>query len=142
MPPSSTPISPAQQTELLAAAQRAAHHAYAPYSTFRVGAALLLESGAIVTAANVENTSYGLTLCAERAAVSRAIAEHGPPIRIVAVAVANLNSASSSPCGACLQVLAEFMPPFGQILFPADGKTQNRTLAELLPSGFSLAHAD
>src|SRR5689334_4088056 len=105
MPPSPSTISSAQQAVLLAAAQRAAHHAYAPYSGFRVGAALLLESGEIVTAANVENTSYGLTLCAERAAVARAIAEHGPGIRLVAVAV-NLSRASSSPCGACRHMLA------------------------------------
>jgi cytidine deaminase len=142
MPPSPSTISSAQQAELLAAAQRAAHHAYAPYSGFRGGAALLLESGEIVTAANVENTSYGLTLCAERAAVARAIAEHGPGIRLVAAAVANLSKASSSPCGACRQVLAEFMPPSGHIFFPADGVSQNRTLADLLPFGFYLAHAE
>src|SRR5690348_12828674 len=129
MPPSPSTISSAQQAELLVAAQRAAHHAYAPYSGFRVGAALLLESGEIVTAANVENTSYCLTLCAERAAVARAIAEHGPGIRLAAAAVANLNNASSSPCGACRQVLAEFMQSSGAILFPADGVSKNRTLA-------------
>jgi cytidine deaminase len=139
-------ISPAQQTELLAAAQQAAQHAYAPYSGFRVGAALLLDNGEIVTAANVENASYGLSICAERSAVARAIAQHGPKLRITAVAVTNLNNAPSSPCGACRQVLSEFMPPDGLVLFPFDGtpetRIQTHTLAELFPVGFNLAHAE
>jgi homotetrameric cytidine deaminase len=146
MPPSAITISPAQQKELLGAAQEAAHHAYAPYSGFRVGAAVLLEGGDIVTAANVENASYGLSLCAERSAVARAIAQHGPKLRIHAVAIANLNNAPSSPCGACRQVLAEFMPPDGIILFPFDvtleRRIQSLTLAELFPLGFNLAHAE
>lgn len=145
MPPAIT-ISPAQQKELLGAAQDAAHRAYAPYSGFRVGAALLLEEGEIVAAANVENASYGLSICAERSAVTRAIAQHGPTLRIHAIAIANLNNAPSSPCGACRQVLAEFMPPDGIVLFPFDGAQENRfhinTLAELFPLGFHLAHAE
>ncbi len=139
-------ISSAQQKELLGAAQAAAHHAYAPYSGFRVGAALLLEGGEIVAAANVENASYGLSICAERSAIVRAIAQHGPRLRIHAVAVTNLNDAPSSPCGACRQVLSEFMPPTGIVLFPLDGTPETRihslTLAELFPVGFNLAHAE
>jgi homotetrameric cytidine deaminase len=146
MPSSSITISPQQQSELLAAAQQAAHYAYAPYSGFRVGAALLLEGGEIVTAANVENASYGLSICAERSAIARAIAQHGPRLRIHAVAVTNLNNAPSSPCGACRQVLAEFMPPDGIVLFPFDGTPETRiqslTLAELFPLGFDLTHAE
>ncbi len=146
MPPSAITISPQQQAELLAAAQQAAHHAYAPYSGFRVGAALMLEGGEIVTAANVENASYGLSICAERSAVARAIAQYGPKLRIHAVAVTNLNNAPSSPCGACRQVLAEFMPPDGIVLFPFDGtpeaRIQSHTLAELFPLGFDLTHAE
>jgi cytidine deaminase len=146
MPSSSITISPQQQSELLAAAQQAAHRAYAPYSGFRVGAALLLEGGEIVTAANVENASYGLSICAERSAIARAIAQHGPKLRIHAVAVTNLNNAPSSPCGACRQVLAEFMPPDGIVLFPFDGtpemRIQSLTLAELFPLGFDLTHAE
>jgi cytidine deaminase len=146
MPSSSITISPQQQSELLAAAQQAAHRAYAPYSGFRVGAALLLEGGEIVTAANVENASYGLSICAERSAIARAIAQHGPKLRIHAVAVTNLNNAPSSPCGACRQVLAEFMPPDGIVLFPFDGtpetRIQSHTLAELFPLGFDLTHAE
>lgn len=142
MSSSPIPLSPAQQAELRAAAQQAAQQAYAPYSGFRVGAALLLEDGSIVSAANVENASYGLSICAERSAIARAVAQYGPQLRIVAIAVANLNHASSSPCGACRQVLAEFMPPSGVVLFPSDGAPQTRTLAELLPFGFYLAHAE
>ncbi len=146
MPSPPITISPRQQAELLAAAQQAAQQAYAPYSGFRVGAALLLEGGDIVTAANVENASYGLSICAERSAVVRAIAQHGPTLRIQAVAVTNLNNAPSSPCGACRQVLSEFMPPNGLVLFPFDGspemRMQTHTLAELFPLGFNLTHAE
>ena len=142
MPPSAITVSPAQQRELLSAASDAALHAYAPYSGFRVGAALLLEGGAVVTAANVENASYGLSICAERSAVARAIAQHGPKLCIHAVAVTNLNHASSSPCGACRQVLAEFMPSHGLVLFHFDGTLQTHTLAELFPLAFDLTHAE
>jgi cytidine deaminase len=141
MPPSPILISPAHRAELLHAARQIAQHAYAPYSGFRVGAALLLEGGVIVAAANVENASYGLSICAERAAVFSAIAQHGPKVRISAVAVTNLNNAPGPPCGACRQVLSEFMPPDGLILFPFDGNQQTRTLAELFPLGFDLTHA-
>jgi cytidine deaminase len=132
---SPVPIRSEQEAQLLSAAHQAAEHAYAPYSGFRVGAALLLETGEIVTAANVENTSYGLSICAERAAVVRAVAQCGPQIRILAAAV------TSSPCGACRQVLSEFMSPDGLILFLFEGTSQSQTLAELLPFGFYLKHA-
>jgi cytidine deaminase len=141
MTPSPITLSPGQQAELLSAARDAAQQAYAPYSGFRVGAALLLEGGEIVTGANVENASYGLTICAERSAVVRAVAQHGPKLRIHAVAVTNLNDAPSSPCGACRQVLSEFMPPSGLILFPFDGSPHTHTLAELFPFSFDLTHA-
>jgi cytidine deaminase len=140
MPP--VTIRSEQETELLQAARQAAEQAYAPYSGFRVGAALLLETGEIVTAANVENTSYSLTICAERSAIVRAVAQHGPQIRILAIAVTNLNGESSSPCGACRQVLAEFMSPGGLVLFPFNGIPQSHTLADLLPYGFYLKHAE
>jgi cytidine deaminase len=142
MPPSAITISAAQQKDLLDAAEQAAHRAYAPYSCFRVGAALLLEGGEIVTAANVENASYGLSICAERSAIVRAIAQYGPKMRVHAVAVTNLNHAPSSPCGACRQVLAEFMPSNGVLIFPFGGAIQTHTLAEILPLGFDLTHAE
>ncbi|HZD45177.1 MAG TPA: cytidine deaminase [Acidobacteriaceae bacterium] len=141
MPPSPITLSLGQQAELLSAARDAAEHAYAPYSGFRVGAALLLQGGEIVTAANVENASYSLSICAERSAVARAVAQHGPKLRIHAVAVTNLNNAPSSPCGACRQVLFEFMPANGLILFPFDGRPHTHTLAELFPFSFDLTHA-
>jgi cytidine deaminase len=82
---------------LLEAARRAAQQAYAPYSRFRVGAALRLTNGEIVTGANVENVSFGLTICAERSALVKAVSQFGPEIRVEAVAIANLNEAASPP---------------------------------------------
>ena len=107
-----------------------------------MGAALRLSNGEIVTGTNVENVSYGLTICAERSALVRAVAEFGPQIRIAAIAVVNLNDAPSPPCGACRQVLAEFIDADALISFPAgeNGKVETRTLPfrELLPYGFDL----
>jgi cytidine deaminase len=127
-----------QQLQL--AAENAATHAYARYSSFRVGAALRLTTGEIVTGANVENASYGLTICAERSAVCTMVAQYGPKARIDAVCVTNLNKAASSPCGACRQVLAEFMDDDAWIVFPgANGEREVRRMRELLPFGFELA---
>jgi homotetrameric cytidine deaminase len=127
---------------LVNAAVVVAERAYAPYSGFRVGAALLLTNGETVTGTNVENVSYGLTICAERSALVRAIAQFGPEIRIAAVAVVNLNGAPSPPCGACRQVLAEFVEPDAPICFPAvsAGAVTMVTLSfrEVLPFGFDL----
>jgi cytidine deaminase len=128
--------------KLLNAALDVARHAYAPYSGFRVGSALLLTNGETVTGANVENVSYGLTICAERSALVRAIAQFGPDMRIAAAAIVNLNDAPSPPCGACRQVLAEFMDPEAPVSFPANrsGVIASITLPfrELLPYGFDL----
>ena len=127
---------------LIDAALAIAEHAYAPYSNFRVGSALLLTNGEIVTGTNVENVSYGLTICAERSALVRAIAQHGPNIRIAAAAVVNLNDSPSPPCGACRQVLAEFTDPNALVSFPSGSKgaIQQVTLSfsEVLPYGFDL----
>jgi homotetrameric cytidine deaminase len=122
---------------LLHAALDAARNAYAPYSGFKVGCALQLSDGAVVTGANVENVSYGLTICAERAALVRAVAEHGPNLRIRAIAVANLNNAASPPCGACRQMLAEFTEPHAEIVFFADAEPRTMPFAELLPLAFN-----
>ena len=121
---------------LLEQARQAARHSYSPYSRFRVGAALRLSNGAVVTGTNVENVSYGLTICAERSALVRAIAEFGPEIRVAAVAVANLNEAASPPCGACRQVLAEFTPPAAPVIFPAPGGPRTMPFGELMPIVF------
>ena len=117
---------------------RPPENAYAPYSKFRVGAALRLTSGEIVTGTNVENVSFGLTICAERAAVVRAVSQFGPQIRIAAVAVANLNGLPSPPCGACRQVLAEFIEPDAPVVFSAAEGKRAMAFSELLPLGFEM----
>ena len=122
--------------ELLEEARQAAQHSYSPYSGFRVGAALRLTNGAIVTGTNVENVSYGLALCAERSALVQAVSRFGPTIRIAAVAVANLNHAASPPCGACRQVLAEFILPDAPVIFPTAGGVSTMPFRELLPLAF------
>jgi len=119
-------------------AEQAAKNAYAPYSKFRVGAALRLSNGEIVTGTNVENVSFGLTICAERAAVVRAVSQFGPQIRIEAVAVANLNGLPSPPCGACRQVLAEFIAPDAPVVFSSAEGKRTMAFSELLPLGFAM----
>jgi cytidine deaminase len=134
-------LTPAQIEDLHQRAIAVAHHAYAPYSHFRVGAALLLDdpSHTIVTGCNVENASYRLTVCAEQAAIATAIGLHGPAIRIRAIAIANLNTAASQPCGACRQTIHEFSTPDTLVVFPGinDELTQ-ATIASLLPAAFLL----
>ncbi len=122
--------------KLLAAAREVAQQAYAPYSKFRVGAALYLTNGAVVTGANVENASYGLTICAERSAIVRAVSEFGPDIRIIGIAVTNLNGSASPPCGACRQVLSEFATAEAQILFSSTEGNTVVPFRELLPFSF------
>jgi cytidine deaminase len=117
----------------------AAENAYAPYSHFRVGAAVLLEDGAIVTGCNVENASYRLTTCAEQSAIAAAVSLHGPTVRLRAIAVANLNNASSQPCGACRQTILEFSTPDTMIFFlKQDGAFGHITIEDLLPAAFAL----
>lgn len=123
-------------------AQQAAEHAYAPYSHFYVGAALLLTNGKIVTGCNVENASYGLTICAERAALMQAVARFGPEVRLRAVFIVNRNQTASPPCGACRQVLAEFALAGAEaatwVFFPGVHDEEAQPLSALLPFGFSL----
>lgn len=119
-------------------AGRAAENSYSPYSRFRVGAALRLTNGETVTGTNVENTSFGLTICAERSALVGAVSRFGSEIRVEAVAVTNLNGAASPPCGACRQVLAEFALPEAPVVFPGPDGVRVMPLAELLPLGFFL----
>lgn len=124
--------------QLLQAASQAAHHSYSPYSRFRVGAALKLTNGETVTGTNVENISFGLTICAERAAVVQAVSQFGPQIRIAAIAVTNLNGAASPPCGACRQMLAEFTETEAPVVFPAAGATRVLPFSALLPLAFDV----
>ena len=103
-----------------------------------MGAALRLTNGEVVTGTNVENVSYGLTICAERSALVSAVSQFGPEIRVDAVAVANLNDAASPPCGACRQVLAEFVLPDAPVVFPAADGMRTMAFGELLPVVFGL----
>jgi cytidine deaminase len=137
-----SPLTIAQIADLQQHAIAVAHHAYAPYSNFRVGAALLLADGTIVTGCNVENASYRLTCCAEQTAIAAAVALRGPEIRIRAIAVANLNGTASQPCGACRQTIHEFSTPETIVLYPAaNGAVAQATIAELLPAAFLLTNS-
>lgn len=141
--PSAAPaMTAAQKEQLRQRAREAAERSYAPYSRFRVGAALLLRDGSVVTGCNVENVSYRLTCCAEQSALARAVSEHGPAIRLAAVAIANLNGTASTPCGACRQTLAEFADATLPVLYPGDqGEAQETALGTLLPHAFQLQGA-
>lgn len=121
-------------SELAAAACDARKQAYVPYSLFPVGAALLTDSGAVVRGCNVENASYGLTICAERAALFRAVAEGSREFKAIAIA----SSGGAAPCGACRQVLAEFCSDLAVIMVDADlpERLRQTSLAELLPDRF------
>jgi cytidine deaminase len=123
---------------LLEQARLAALHSYSPYSNFRVGAALRLASGVVVTGTNVENVSYGLTICAERSALVTAVSQYGSGIRIAAVAVANLNNAASPPCGACRQMLSEFALPEAPVIFPAADGHRTMPFSAILPLAFDM----
>ena len=125
-------------TSLSRTAIEASNRAYAPYSKFRVGAALLAEDGRVFTGCNVENASFGLTNCAERTAVFKAVSEGAT--RFKAIAIAGGVGDVAMPCGACRQVLAEFCPPEAPVrCVSLDGAiTKDFTVGELLPGVFSL----
>ena len=140
---STNPLSAAEQQRLREFAQAAAANSYSPYSHFRVGSALLLTDGSIVSGCNVENASYRLTSCAEQAAIARAVSERGPAIRLRAVAVANLNGAPCMPCGACRQTLSEFGDDDVLVLYPGEGgANESTTLGALLPLAFRMQFLD
>jgi cytidine deaminase len=122
---------PPMTNKLREAAAQARLRAYAPYSNFRVGAALLTESGIVVTGCNVENLSYGLTMCAERVCVGRAVDQGGKTFRELAI-VAETET-PIVPCGACRQVLAEFAPSLTIISWTLAGRSQEFSLRDLLP---------
>jgi cytidine deaminase len=125
-----------ERTELITAARAAANRAYCPYSKFHVGAAVLTGGGEIFSGCNVENASYGLTICAERNAVFQAVARSASPIRLRAVVVFTPTQTPTAPCGACRQVLNEFGPDC-EVLCVCDGPGQlHIPLGELLPLSF------
>lgn len=131
-----TTITEVQRRQLIDAALAARQQAYAPYSKFLVGAALLTEDGQAFSGCNVENASYGLSNCAERTATFAAVA--AGQRRFVALAVAT--EGGYSPCGACRQVLAEFSDDLPILIVDtrSEGRVDEVTLAELLPRRFHL----
>ncbi len=128
-------IEPATKAALAAAARDAMKRAYAPYSGFEVGAALLGRSGAIYTGCNIENASFGATNCAERTALFKAVSEGER--RFDAIAIVSSSGKPTPPCGICRQVLAEFAPNIA-ILLVFDGGVSETTLPEIFGMQFEL----
>ncbi len=131
--------------ELIACALEASKNAYSPYSEFCVGAALLCGDGSIYTGANIENSSYSMTLCAERVAFSKAVFEgkrQFKGIAIVSVDKEGNTNTACIPCGACLQFMSEFCKPSFEIYRKINGKTEIYHLSDFLPCSFSLREAD
>jgi cytidine deaminase len=122
---------------LIRSARKVMKNAYSPFSKFRVGAAILTSQGKIYVGCNVENSSYGMTNCAERAAIFSAIAKGGPELEIRAVAVANDHGVACSPCGACRQVIFEFGPR-AIIFYEGEEGPKQSLITDLLPEGFRL----
>jgi cytidine deaminase len=135
--PTFKPLKPTDRDRLVEEARKVAENAYATYSNFQVGAALLTEEGEVVTGCNVENASYGLTMCAERSAIFSAVAKFGPALSIRAIAVLNSKDVSCSPCGACRQVIYEFGPEATVVFESLEGWSEV-PITKLLPYGFRL----
>ena len=126
-----------EKVELINRARTVQRNSYAPYSKFHVGAALRTESGKIYTGTNVENASYGLTICAERAAIFNAISEGQR--RLTAIAITSSSDRPIPPCGACRQVISEFSDPTALIIMAGEGQTfDTRSIDQLLPFNFVL----
>ncbi|HEV2018329.1 MAG TPA: cytidine deaminase [Gemmatimonadaceae bacterium] len=125
-----------KKASLREAAMRALENAHAPYSNFRVGAALLTRDGRLITGCNVENSAYGLAICAETLAVASAVSQG--LTEFDEIAIASDDSEPTPPCGACRQVLNEFAPNIRISSYTRDGKEASWTLDELLPHAFVL----
>ena len=122
-----------QRMQLIEKAQQARQRAYAPYSNYRVGAALLTSTGDVFSGANVENAAYPTSICAERVAIFKAVSEGQRQFQAIAVVTEN----GGSPCGSCRQVLAEFGLETLVLIADAQGRVvQEMTVAELLPGAF------
>jgi cytidine deaminase len=132
-----TKVPAAMRERLLGSARRVMKNAYAPFSHFRVGAAILTSKGQVFTGCNVENSSYGMTNCAERTAIFSAIAKDGPDLEIRAVAVVNDHGVPCSPCGACRQVIYEFGPR-AVVFYQGEKGPKQSLITDLLPEGFRL----
>jgi cytidine deaminase len=118
-------------------ATAALQHAYAPYSKFRVGATVITDDGHLYTGSNVENASYGLTICAERAAIFNAVHQVQGKLKLRGIAVVTENDVSCSPCGACRQVIAEFGANTA-VVFRGQNDYIEMSIADLLPETFRL----
>ncbi len=126
---------------LLEKAKEARENAYAPYSQFKVGAALLTDEGKIVTGCNIENASYGLTNCAERTAIFKLVSEGKTGIRMIAVMADTPRPVP--PCGMCRQVMAEFCPPDTKVILGnLKGESKETSVGELLPFSFTKEDLD
>lgn len=126
-----------QKSRLIESARSALQSAYAPYSRFRVGAAVLVAGGGIYQGSNVENASYPATICAERVAICKAVSEGSREFE--AIAIASDSQQPCSPCGICRQVMAEFAPGM-IVLMVGNESVVERTVSELLPISFGLSH--
>src|ERR1041384_2945195 len=135
---SSTPLTPAEREQLIEAAKQALQRAYAPYSNFHVGAAVLTDQGQVFNGCNGENASYGLAICAERSAIFTAAHKTHGKLVLRAGAVSNRAQLPCSPCGACRQVIAEFGEDV-VIIFQGKNGFQESTIADLLPESFRLS---
>ncbi len=129
-------VLPVTQDELIASAKAAREQAYAPYSNFKVGAALLGKSGRVYTGCNVENAAYGPSMCAERTAIFKAVSEGEREFEAIAVVSEN----GVSPCGTCRQVMMEFAPDMTVFISNTRGNTRITTVRDLLPDGFTPNH--
>jgi len=127
-----------EQRELRDAAFAAMENAYAPYSHFRVGAAVRAVGGEIITGCNVENAAYGEALCAERVAVAAAVAQGSKSFD--EIAIASESDEPSPPCGSCRQTMSEFAPDLIVTSYARNGKQATWRLSELLPEAFALNH--
>lgn len=121
-----------ERTRLVEVASLAKVNAYSPYSEFRVGAALLTEDYTMFAGCNVENSSFGLTICAERNAVFKAVCAGQTSYK--AIAIVSDDNNFITPCGACRQVLAEFAPDIQLILTNGKGQTQSMSLSKIFPN--------
>ena len=125
-----------QWDHLLKQAIEAREHAYAPYSHYKVGAALLTTDGKVYRGCNVENAAYGPSMCAERVAVFKAVSEGDADFAAIAIVTVN----AGAPCGVCRQVLREFAPKLTVIIGDLEGNYQVLTLPDLLPHSFGPEH--
>jgi cytidine deaminase len=129
------PLGAGERLKLIEFARTMLDRAYAPYSGFHVGCAVLTEEGNIYTGCNVENASYGITICAERSAISAAVSAEGPKMKLRAVVVLNSKTMPCSPCGACRQVIYEFGPQ-ALVIYQGNSQLAEATAEQLLPAGF------